>query len=194
MESTGGGTGVYRCPTGEEVVLPGFPTLALRTDRAANPAGADLFGFERAGGGDGLGGLESAAGHAGVLWVLGDELSDAPADFGSAASVFVYVGHFLSPAARNADFVLPATTFAEMEGSFTNVQKRVQRFWPALQAPGMSRPAWQILGVLLAGLGDAPAIATASDAFASLPELGGLSWADLGQQGAPLPTFAQAGD
>jgi NADH-quinone oxidoreductase subunit G len=194
MESTGGGAGVYRCPTGEEVVLPGFPTLALRTDRAANPAGAELMGFERAGGGDGLGGLDAAAGHRGVLWVLGDELSDAPAGFGSAASVFVYVGHFLSPAARNADFVLPATTFAEMEGSFTNVQKRVQRFWPALQAPGMSRPAWQILGVLLAGLGDAPAIATASDAFASLPELGGLSWADLGQQGAPLPTFAQAGD
>ena len=194
MESTGGGRGVYRCPTGEEVVLPGFPTLALRTDRAANPAGADLFGFERAGGSDGLGGLEQAAGHAGVLWVLGDELTDAPAGFGAAASVFVYVGHYLSPAARNADFVLPATTFAEMEGSFTNVQKRVQRFWPALQAPGMSRPAWQILGVLLAGLGDAPAIATASDAFASLPELGALSWADLGQQGAPLPTFAQAGD
>jgi len=194
MDSTGGGSGVYRCPTGEEVVLPGFPTLALRTDRAANPAGAELMGFERAGGGDGLGGLDAAAGHAGVLWVLGDELSDAPAGFGSAASVFVYVGHFLSPAARNAHFVLPATTFAEMEGTFTNVQKRVQRFWPALQAPGMARPAWQILGVLLAGIAEAPAIATAADAFASLPAFGGLSWTDLGQQGALLPTFAQAGD
>jgi NADH-quinone oxidoreductase subunit G len=194
MEATGGGSGVYRCPTGEEVVLPGFPTLALRTDRAANPAGAELFGFQRAGGADGLGGLESAASAGGLLWVLGDELSDAPADFGASTGVFVYVGHFLSPAARNAHFVLPATTFAEMEGSFTNVQKRVQRFWPALQAPGMARPAWQILGVLLAGLGSAPAIATAADAFATLPELGGLQWADLGQQGAPLPSFAGAGD
>jgi NADH-quinone oxidoreductase subunit G len=194
MEATGGGSGAYRCPTGEEVVLPGFPTLALRPDRAANPAGAEIFGFERVGGADGLGGLEAAAGHAGVLWVLGDELSDAQAGFGSAAGVFVYVGHFLSPAARNAHFVLPATTFAEMEGTFTNVQRRVQRFWPALQAPGMARPAWQILGVLLAGIADAPAIATASDAFASLPAFGGLSWSDLGQQGAPLPSYAQAGD
>jgi NADH-quinone oxidoreductase subunit G len=194
MEATGGGSGVYRCPTGEEVVLPGFPTLALRTDRAANPAGAELFGFTRVGGADGLGGLESFGGDGGSLWVLGDELSDAPADFGSSASVFVYVGHFLSPAARNAHFVLPATTFAEMEGTFTNVQKRVQRFWPALQAPGMARPAWQILGVLLAGIADAPAIATASDAFASLPQFGGLAWSELGQQGAPLPSYAQAGD
>ena len=198
MDATGGGSGVYRCPTGEEVVLPGFPTLALRTDRAANANGADLFGFQRAGGGDGLGGLEEAAAHGGVLWVLGDELTDAPEGFGAAASVYVYVGHFLSPAARNAHFVLPATTFAEMEGSFTNVQKRVQRFWPALQAPGMARPAWQILGVLLAGISDAAPAGTAADAFASLagvrPEFGALAWADLGQQGAPLPSFAETGD
>jgi NADH-quinone oxidoreductase subunit G len=198
MDATGGGSGVYRCPTGEEVVLPGFPTLALRTDRAANSNGADLFGFARAGDKDGLGGLEQAAGHGGVLWVLGDELLDAPEDFGSGASVYVYVGHFLSPAARNAHFVLPATTFAEMEGTFTNVQKRVQRFWPALQAPGMARPAWQILGVLLAGISDAAPAGTAADAFAALasvrPEFGALAWADLGQQGAALTSMAEAGD
>ena len=123
---------------------------------------------------------------------------DAPESFGAAASVFVYVGHFLSPAARNAHFVLPATTFAEMEGTFTNVQRRVQRFWPALQAPGMSRPAWQILGVLLAGISDATPVATAADAFALLgtvrPELAAVSWGDLGQQGVALPSFAEAGD
>ncbi|HET7460654.1 MAG TPA: molybdopterin-dependent oxidoreductase [Longimicrobium sp.] len=198
IDATGGGGGVYRCQTGEEVVLPGFPTLALRQDRAANVHGAELFGFTRTGGADGLGGVEAVAGHTGALWVLGDELSDAPADFGSGASVFVYVGHFLSPAARNAHFVLPATTFAEMEGTFTNVQKRVQRFWPALQAPGMARPAWQILGVLLAGISDAAPVATAADAFALLgqvrPELASLAWGDLGQQGARLGSMAEAGD
>jgi predicted molibdopterin-dependent oxidoreductase YjgC len=85
-----------------------------------------------------------------------------------------------------------------MEGTFTNVQKRVQRFWPALQAPGMARPAWQILGVLLAGISDATPVATAADAFAILgairPEFAGVAWGDLGQQGVPLGTFAEAGD
>ncbi|HEV3051422.1 MAG TPA: molybdopterin-dependent oxidoreductase [Longimicrobium sp.] len=199
MDAIGGGSGVFRCEQGEEVVLPGFPNLALRTDRAANVVGAELFGFGRTGGADGKGGLEQVAAHAGVLFVLGDELADASADFGANASLFVYVGQHLSPAARNAHFVLPATSFAEMEGTFTNVQRRVQRFWPALRAPGMSRPGWQILGVLLAGIGDAGAPGTAADAFSGLaavrPEFGMLSWSDLGAQGAALPeAVGQAGD
>jgi NADH-quinone oxidoreductase subunit G len=199
MAAVGGGQGVYRCEQGEEVVLPGMPTLALRPDRAANAVGAELFGYARTGGADGRGGLEQLAGHTGILFVLGDELADAPADFGASASLFVYVGQQLSPAARNAHFVLPSTTFAEMEGTFTNVQRRVQRFWPALRAPGMARPAWQILGVLLAGIGDGGAPGTAADAFAALgavrPEFGLLTWADLGAQGAALPeAVGQAGD
>jgi predicted molibdopterin-dependent oxidoreductase YjgC len=163
--------------------------------------GAELLGFTRAGDDTGNGGLEAAARHTGVLFVLGDDLDDAPADFGQAASLFVYVGHTLSPAARNAHFVLPATTFAEMEGSFTNVHHRVQRFWPALHVPAMARPAWQILGVLLAGVQGVDAPATPADAFASLGELraefADLRFADLGTQGLPLPrlgALAEAGD
>ncbi|HEX2204766.1 MAG TPA: 2Fe-2S iron-sulfur cluster-binding protein [Longimicrobium sp.] len=198
IEAVGGGTGVFRCQTGEEVVLPGFPALALREDRAANVHGAELFGFARAGTPEGRGGLEAAAAHTGVLFVVGDELADAPESFGANAALFVYVGHYDAPAARNAHFVLPATTFAEMDGTFTNVQRRVQRFWPSLQAPGMARPAWQILGVLLAGISERNAVATAADAFAALaevrPEFGALSWAALGTLGAPLDAFAEAGD
>jgi anaerobic selenocysteine-containing dehydrogenase len=190
MDVVGGGDGVFRCEAGDEVVLPGFPTLALRPDRAANVHGVELFGFKRAGGTGGTGGLDEAAAHRGVLFVLGDELADAPEGFGANASLYVYVGHFASPAARNAHFILPATTFAEMEGTFTNVQRRVQRFWPAIQAPGMARPAWQILGVLLAGISDAAPVGTAADAFAALahvrPEFGALDYAALQQNGAVL--------
>lgn len=191
IESLGGGVGSFRAEQGEEVVLPGWPKLRLRRDRAANVRGAELFGFERTGGTDGRGGLEALAEHDGVLLVLGDDLADAPADFGRRAALFVYVGHVLTPAARNAHFVLPAATFAEMEGSFTNFESRVQRFWPALRVPGMARPAWQILGVLRAGLTGDPAPATAADAFALLAEVhaefGGIRWEDLGVHGQPLP-------
>ncbi|MDP9349282.1 MAG: molybdopterin-dependent oxidoreductase, partial [Gemmatimonadota bacterium] len=162
---------------------------------------AQLLGFTRGGGPDATGGLEEAAAHTGMLFVLGDELKDAPADFGRNASLFVYVGHFLSPAARNAHVVLPATIFAEMEGSFTNVQRRVQRFWPALQVPGMARPAWQILGVLHAGITGEDVPATPADAFALLggirAEFAGLDWSALGMEGLPLPglqALAEAGD
>ena len=191
LEAAGGGLGIYRAEQGEEVVLPGFPQLALREDRAANVVGADLLGFTRSGDDEGKAGLEEMAAHTGLLLVVGDDLADAPAGFGQTASLFVYVGQVLSPAARNAHFVLPATTFAEMDGSFTNVARRVQRFWPALQLPGMARPAWQILGVLLAGITGAEAPATPDQAFAVLghlrAEFASLRFADLGAQGRELP-------
>ncbi len=79
------------------------------------------------------------------------------------------------------------------------MQGRVQRFWPALQVPGMARPAWQILGVLRAGVEGVNAPATPSDAFALLGEIraefGRLDWGELGAQGRDLPQLdAVAGD
>jgi predicted molibdopterin-dependent oxidoreductase YjgC len=126
----------------------------------------------------------------GVLIVLGDELADQPDDFGADADLFIYLGEHLAPAARNADFILPVTTFAEQEGTFTNHEGRAQRFWPALQAPGLARPAWQVLGVILAGLEVGQAPASAADAFLILgehyDEFRGLSYEALGARGALL--------
>ena len=184
----GGGEALYRSPRAEdEDVCPGYPRLARRRDLAANVRGLELFGFVRTGDDAGRGGLpETTAGD--VLIVLGDELADAPAGFGADADLFVYLGAYDCAAARNAHFVLPVSTFAEQEGTFTNHEGRVQRFWPALKAPQQARPAWQVLGVILAGLDDAPAPASAADAFLRLaelhPELGGLSYEVIGSRGA----------
>lgn len=190
VDALGGGEGYYRVEEGGEVVLPGFPQLALREQRAANARGAELLGFKRTGGEKGEGGLEEIAAHGGVVVVLGDDLRDAELDFARKARLFIYVGQVMGEAARNADFVLPTTTFAEMEGSFTNFEGRVQRFWPALQVPGMSRPAWQVIGVLLAGLEESAAPATPADAFAALAHFhapfGALRFEDLGALGRPL--------
>jgi hypothetical protein len=69
-----------------------------------------------------------------------------------------------------------------------NVQGRVQRFWPALQPPPLARPAWQVLSVLLAGLGDGTPVTTAGAAFLRVaelhPEYAGLSYEQLGPHGA----------
>ena len=86
--------------------------------------------------------------------------------------------------------ILPITTFAECDGTFANHEGRVQRFWPALDAPAGSRPAWQVAGVLLAGLGVTKAPADAGRAFLSLAEVSGafdgLSYEILGTRGAVL--------
>jgi NADH-quinone oxidoreductase subunit G len=178
----GGGELTFRAEQGEEVVCPGFPKLARRRDLAANVRGAQALGFKR----------DSALNmpRSNIVIVLGDELVDAPADFGANADLFICLGATMSPAARNAHFVLPITIFAEQEGTFTNFEGRVQRFWPALQPPPLARPAWQLLGVILSGLEDGPAPASAADAFARIgtwfDEFAGLSYDTIGTRGALL--------
>ena len=183
--------GVFRSPRApDEVPLPGFPTLVRRRDLAPNVDGAGILGFKRTGSDDGSGGLEDAADHDGILLVLGDELRDQNEDFGAQASLFVYLGTVDSPAARNADFVLPVTTFAEEEGSFVNVQGRVQRFWQGLQAPGSARPAWLVLGALVGALRGNGTPASAAEAFERIAgehaALAGLTWEAIGTAGARL--------
>jgi NADH-quinone oxidoreductase subunit G len=50
---------------------------------------------------------------------------------------------FMTETAQLADVVLPAASFAEREGTFTNAERRVQRFRQARRADG-ARPDWQI--------------------------------------------------
>lgn len=52
---------------------------------------------------------------------------------------------FLTETARTADVVLPATSFAEKDGTFTNTERRVQRVRKAIEPVGNSRPDWIII-------------------------------------------------
>jgi len=167
----GGGEIVFRSPRAEaEIPLKGFPKLARRRDLAPNVKGAELLGLKRVGTDDATGGLESIRDHDGIVLVLGDDLVDQDESFGGRAALYVYLGAHAPAAAKAAHVVLPATTFAEQEGTFTNHEGRVQRFWPALQPPGMARPAWLVLGALVSELGGGAMPRTAEDAFAALVE------------------------
>jgi NADH-quinone oxidoreductase subunit G len=187
----GGGEAVYRMRSApDEVVLKGFPKLVRRRDLAPNGRGAEILGMTRVGSDDGSGGLEDVAGSTGLVLVLGDDLDDQPETFGESAEIYVYLGHHGTPAASRAHFVLPLTTFAEQEGTFTNVHGRVQRFWPALECPGVARPAWLVLGHVLAALTGGPVAKTPDEAFRALawkrPHFEGITYLDVGTGGAPV--------
>jgi len=55
---------------------------------------------------------------------------------------------FYSETAQLADVVLPAASFAEKDGTFTNTERRVQRVRAAIPLPGEARADWQILSAL----------------------------------------------
>ncbi|MBI4198434.1 MAG: molybdopterin-dependent oxidoreductase [Chloroflexi bacterium] len=60
---------------------------------------------------------------------------------------------FLGAAAQRAHVVLPAATFAEEEGTYTNLERRVQLSSRALAPRGMeARPVWQVVCQLAQGM------------------------------------------
>ena len=59
---------------------------------------------------------------------------------------------FLTETARLAQVVLPAASFAEKEGTFTNLEGRVQKIRKAIEPLAESRPDWKIILQLAAAM------------------------------------------
>jgi len=114
---------------------------------------------------------------------------------------------FLHETAELADVVLPACSFAEKDGTFTNSERRVQRVRRAIPPVGQARPDWEILCDLArrmcrrAGLDEGQfAYASVADVFDELarltPFLRGISYERLEREGGlqwPCPTSDHPG-
>ncbi len=55
---------------------------------------------------------------------------------------------FFSETAKFADVILPAVSFAEKDGTFTNTERKVQRIRKAIEPIGNSKPDWEIITLL----------------------------------------------
>jgi len=60
---------------------------------------------------------------------------------------------FLTETAELADVVLPASSYAEKDGTFTNSERRVAMIRPAIAPVGKSKPDYQILLEVMSELG-----------------------------------------
>ena len=96
-----------------------------------------------------------------VLLALGaDEMDYAP----FAGALKVYIGHHGDRGAAAADIVLPGASYAEKDGTYVNLEGRVQYAEKAVFAPGDAREDWSILRALADAMG-------VSVGFDSLPQL-----------------------
>jgi len=125
----------------------------------ANFAGAKDMGMSPVGaqGGFGLDAILSGQASPEVV-VIADAGFAAVADDPEKVAM-LRKARFLAVAARTAnaltsvaDVVLPAASLAEREGTFTNVQGRVQKFERAFLAKPPIRPAFELLMLLAEGL------------------------------------------
>jgi formate dehydrogenase (NADP+) alpha subunit len=98
---------------------------------------------------------------------------------------------FLTETAAYADVVLPATCFAETDGTFTNTERRVQRARKAVAPPGDARDDWKIICDISTKLGCKMNYADASeilDEIASVsPIYGGMSFERIDKIGLQWP-------
>ena len=101
---------------------------------------------------------------------------------------FVVQDIFLTETAQLADVVLPAASFAEKDGTYTNTERRVQMGRKIFDPPGSAKADWQIiceLAELMGGKGfdyeDAEAIF--NEITTLTPSYGGITYSRLEREG-----------
>ncbi len=144
-----------------------------------------------------------------ALWILGENAAMTDPDLAhvrrclEACQFLVVQEIFPSETARFAHVVLPAAASAERAGTFTNTERRVQRFEPAVPSPGEARPDWWIISQVgerisrrlaspplpapWAGWTYADPAAIMEEVAAVTPSYGGITHDRLGQAGLQWP-------
>ena len=151
---------------------------------------------------------EAAVGRLDCMYIIGENplLSEPHLAHAEAAidrlKFLVVQEIFMTETAERADVVLPSTTFAEKDGTFTNSERRVQRVRQAIQPIGDTRTDWEIVcdvarrvAHLLGRPSDGfefESSAAIFDELASVaPSMAGISHARLDREGGiqwPCPT------
>jgi formate dehydrogenase alpha subunit len=99
---------------------------------------------------------------------------------------------FLTETAQLADVVLPASSFAEKEGTFTNTERRVQLIRQAVTPPGEAKADWQIIEDIAQEMGSSEfSFASAEEIFDEIaqltPSYHGINYQKLQDEGVQWP-------
>ncbi|MBI3794529.1 MAG: molybdopterin-dependent oxidoreductase [Nitrospinae bacterium] len=84
------------------------------------------------------------------------------------AEFVVVCDQFYTETAMAADVILPSCTSAEKDGTFTNIEGRIQRIKSAVEPVGQSRPMWRIIADLAKRMGSDFGYARAKDVTAEI--------------------------
>jgi len=136
-----------------------------------------------------------------ALYLVGENpvLSEANAHHTEEAikllDFFVSQDIFLTETGKYADVVLPAASFVEKDGTFTNSERRVQRVRKAIAAPGEALSDWEIPCMIAREMGasgfDFNSSSEIMDEIASLtPMYGGISYERIENGGLQWPCLS----
>lgn len=99
---------------------------------------------------------------------------------------------FMTQTAQLADVVLPASSFAEKDGTFVNSDRRVNRVRKAVEMPGDAREDWRIILEVAQRMGyPMPEYSSTSDIFDEIarvtPIMAGISYDRIENEGIQWP-------
>jgi predicted molibdopterin-dependent oxidoreductase YjgC len=180
-------------------ILAGIPGRAgsglyVCGEKANSQGAIDLGIVPQAGGLGAQAMLDAAAGgKLGALYVVGEDLLTSYPDRSKVERALdkvpflVVQDIFLSPTAAKAHVVLPAASFAEKDGTFTNAERRIQRVRPGIPLPGQARTDGTIFAALIEKLGGKLAFTGPAAIFAEIarnvPAYSGINFNGIGAQG-----------
>ncbi len=144
--------------------------------------------------------IEAAGKSVKAMYILGENpvLSDPDANQVmhelKSLDFLVVQDIFLTETAQLADVVLPAASFAEKDGTFSNTERRVQLVRKAIEPIGDSKPDWEIICLVATAMGypmsyDSPE-SIMNEVAKVTPSYGGISFDRLELCGLqwPCPT------
>ena len=132
-----------------------------------------------------------------ALYIMGENpaLTDPDSDHAiramQALELLVVQDLFLTETAKLADVVLPAASFAEKDGTFSNTERRVSRVRQAIPPVGQAKPDWQIICEIAGRLGYPMKYAGPEEIFEEIrrvtPAYAGISYQRLEAGGLQWP-------
>jgi NADH-quinone oxidoreductase subunit G len=170
--------------------------LLLNADRNPNSTGARLIGLAPERPGSNLARIASDIANEIVktLIVFGEDVTKVGLGQNLLGKLDMLIVSDILPnkTTEMAHYLLPGCAHAEKRGSFVNVKGRVQRFMQSVQPKGNARAEWEFLHELAQGVAGLPDVSSIEGAFnqmaADVPAFNGLTWAGLGDLGAPART------
>ncbi len=146
----------------------------------------------------------AVAGELKAMYIFGEDVAQTDPDSAHVARALeeleflVCQDIFPTETTAHADVILPASSFLEKEGTFTNAERRIQLVQPVLDPPGEARTDLDIITTVSRSLGHEMGYGSASDVMdeiaALTPEFAGVSFERIGDHGLQWPVEADGTD
>jgi predicted molibdopterin-dependent oxidoreductase YjgC len=105
---------------------------------------------------------------------------------------------FETETTKYADVILPASSFLEKSGTFTNAERRIQLVAPAIDPPGGAKTDFEIITTISRALGHDMGLESPADAMdeiaALTPDFAGVSHQRIGRHGLQWPVAPDGTD